>query len=65
MTPCYISSNFDIHVCRLKVEWHQDYLMKMFMGTLEGKTREWSEGLDPSSFFSLNDFHKVFYEHYK
>ena len=35
------------------------------MVTLEGKAREWYEGLDPGSLFSLKDFHKVFYEHYK
>ena len=56
---------FHIHVWRLKVEWHEDYLMKMFMATLEGKAREWYEGLDPGTLFSLKDFHKVFYEHYK
>ena len=39
--------------------------MKMFMVTLEGKAREWYEGLNPRSLFSLKDFHKVFYEHYK
>ena len=39
--------------------------MKIFMGKLEGKAREWYEGLDPGSLFSLKDFHKVFYEHYK
>ena len=56
---------FHIHTWRLKVEWHEHYLMKMFMVTLEGKAREWYEGLDPGTLFSLKDFHKVFYENYK
>ena len=30
---------FHMHSCKLKVEWHEDCLMKMFMATLEGKTR--------------------------
>ena len=38
--------------------------MKMFMGTLEGKARNWYEWLEPSILFSLKDFHKVFYKHY-
>ena len=50
---------FHIYKWRLKVEWHEDCLMKMFMVTLEGKAREWYEGLDPGSLFSLKDFHKV------
>ena len=36
---------FQIHVWRLKVEWHEDYRMKMFMLTLEGKARDWYEWL--------------------
>ena len=57
---------FHIHSWRLKVEWHEYCLiMNMFMVTLEGKAREWYEGLNPGSLFSLKYFHKVFYEHYK
>ena len=39
--------------------------MKIFMLTLEGKSREWYEGLKPGSLFSLKDIHKEFCEHYK
>ena len=39
--------------------------MKMFMATLEGKAREWYEGLDLGTLFSLKDFHKVLYGNYK
>ena len=52
---------FHVHAWKLKVEWHEDCLMKMFMKTLEGKSRKWYKGLDPGSLFSLKDFHKVFY----
>ena len=34
---------FNIHSSRLKGNWHEDCLMKIFMETLEGKTREWYE----------------------
>ena len=56
---------FHIHSWKLKVEWHEDCLMKMFMATLEGKAREWYEGLNPGSLFYLKDFHRVLYENYK
>ena len=49
-----------IYVWGLKVEWHKDYLMKMFMATLEGKARNWYEWLEPGILFSLKDFHKYF-----
>ena len=55
---------FHIHIWRLKVEWHEDCLMEMFMATLEGKAREWYEWLEPGILFSLKDFHKVFYKQY-
>ena len=56
---------FHKHSWKLKVEWHEDCLMKMFMEKLEKKVRKWYEGLNLGSFFSLKYFHKVFYEHYK
>ena len=56
---------FNIHVWRLKVEWHEDCLMKMFMLTLEGKARDLYEWLRTGSLFSLRDLHIVFYDHYK
>ena len=56
---------FHIHVWRLNVEWHEDFLMKMFMLTLEGKAMDWYECLRSSSLFSLKDLEYVFYENYK
>lgn len=56
---------FHIHSWKLKVEWHEYFLMKMFMETLEGQAREWYERLNPGSLFSIKDFHWVIYENYK
>ena len=56
---------FHIHSWRLKGDWHMDFLMRLFIATLEGQVREWYEALKPTSLFSLKYFHKVFYEHYK
>lgn len=56
---------FHIRVWRLKVEWHEDCLMKIFMLTLEGKARDCYECLRSSSLFSLRDLEYVFYENYK
>ena len=56
---------FHIHVWKFKAQWHEHYLMKMFMETLEGKARVWYEWLEPRSLFSLRDMHQVFYKNYK
>ena len=55
---------FHIHVWRLKVEWHEYFLMKIFMLTLEGKARDWYEWLKSSSLFYLKDLEYVFHENY-
>ena len=55
---------FHIHVHRLKINFPEDCLMKMFMATLEGKARSWYEGLKPCSLFSLKEFHTTFFEFY-
>ena len=44
---------FHIHIRRLKVEWHEDCLVKLFMATLEGSARNWYEWLEPGILFSL------------
>ena len=54
-----------MHIHKLGVKLHENFLMKMFMATLEGDARSWYEGLLSESLFSLTDFHKVFHEHYK
>jgi hypothetical protein len=42
---------------------HQDVLMKMFMFSLEGYSREWYRSLPPASISSLEWFHAVFNMH--
>ena len=44
---------FHMHICKLGVEFHEDYLMKMFMDILEGNARSWYERLPSESLYSL------------
>ena len=44
---------------------HEDYLLKMFMVTLEGNARSWSEGFPTESIHTLKEFHSIFQEHFK
>ena len=54
-----------MHIHKLAVKLHEDYLMKMFRVSLEGEARSWYEGLPSESLCSLTDFHTVFHEHFK
>lgn len=56
---------FHMHVRRLKVQFHEDFLMKMFKATLEEKVRYWYEILPNGCLYSLRYFHVVSYERYK
>jgi hypothetical protein len=56
---------FHFHIRKLRVKFPEYCLMKMFMETLEDKSRSWYEGLPSTGLCSLNDFHTVFYEHFK
>lgn len=56
---------FHIHINKLKVEFYEDFLMKIYMATLEGRARSSYEKLTPTSPYSLKKFHIVFFEHYK
>ena len=56
---------FHKHVHKLGLELHEDYLMKMFMASLEENARSWYEGLPSRSLSSLKDFHSTFHEHFK
>lgn len=53
------------HVHKLKVEFHEDCLMKMFVANLEGRTRVWYEKLPHASIYSLQELHLVFFQNYK
>ena len=56
---------FHMHVRKLKVSFHDDCLMKMFMTSLEGRSWSWYEGLPHASIHSFKVFHATFYEEYK
>jgi len=56
---------FHIHVHKLKINFPEDCLMKMFMATLEDEARSWYESLPSASIYCLKDFHTMFFEKYK
>jgi hypothetical protein len=56
---------FHMDICKLGVEFYEDCLMKIFMGTLEGKERLWYKGLKLGSLYSLKDFHITFFKYYE
>ena len=56
---------FHMHVRRLKIDFPEDCLMKIFMATLEGETQSWYEILLPACIYFLKDFHTMFFERYK
>lgn len=56
---------FHMHVRKLKINFPEDCLMKMFMATLEDEARFWYESLPSASIYCLRDFHTVFFEKYK
>jgi hypothetical protein len=56
---------FHMHVRKLKIRFHEDCLMKIFMATLEGKARSWYERFPLACMYSLKDFHSIFFEKYR
>ena len=52
---------FHMHVHKMKIWFLEDFLMKMFMASLEGKSRKWYEDLRPRILSCLKDFHIAFY----
>ena len=56
---------FHIHIHKLGVKLHENYLLKIFMVSLEGDARSWYEGLPLESLCSLTIFHTLFHEHFK
>lgn len=54
-----------MHVHKLRISFHEDCLMKMFMATLEETPPFWYEILPPPCIYSLKDFHSVFFEKYR
>ena len=56
---------FHMHVLRLKIDFPEDYLMKIFMATLEDEARSWYESLPLACIYCLKEFHTIFFERYK
>jgi len=53
---------FHMHAHKMRVQFPEDCLMKMFMATLEGNIRSWYEGFPFASIYSLKYFHSIFFE---
>ena len=53
---------FHMNICKLKVDFLEDCLMKIFLATLEGKAQSWYESLSPACIYCLKDFHAMFIE---
>ena len=56
---------FHIHIRKLKVDFLEDFLMKIFMATREGEARSWYESLPHARIYCLKYFHTMFFERYK
>ncbi len=56
---------FHMHIRKLKVDFPEDCLIKIFLATLEGKAQSWYESLPPACIYCLKDFHAMFIERYK
>jgi len=56
---------FHMHIRKLKVDFPEDCLMKIFMATLEGKAQSWYESLPLACIYCLKYFHTMFFERYK
>jgi hypothetical protein len=55
---------FRMDVRKLRVQFHEDNLMKMFIVTWEGKARSWYEVFPLGFLYSPKVFHLLFYEKY-
>jgi len=56
---------FHMHIRKLKVDFLEDCLMKIFLATLEGEAQSWYESLPPACIYYLKDFHAMFFEKYE
>lgn len=57
--------SFHMHIHRLRVDFFEDCLNKMFMETLEEREILWYDRFLPASIYSLEDFYSSFCENYK
>ena len=56
---------FHMHIRKLKVEFPEDFLMKIFLATLVGEAQSWYENLPLACIYCLKDFHTLFIERYQ
>jgi len=56
---------FHMHIRKLKVDFPEDCLMKIFLATLEDEAQSWYESSPPACIYCLKDFHAMFIERYK
>jgi len=56
---------FHMHIRKLKVDFPEDCLMKIFLATLEGEAQSWYENLPLACIYCLKDFHALFIERYQ
>ena len=56
---------FQMHIRKLKVDFPEDCLMKIFLATLEGEAQSWYENFPLAYIYCLKDFHTIFLERYK
>ena len=58
-------ARFHMHICKLKVDFPEDCLMKIFLATLEGEAQSWYENFLLPCIYCLKDFHALFIERYQ
>lgn len=56
---------FHMHIRNFNIDFLEDFLMKIFMDTLEGEAWSWYESFLPTSIYCLKYFHTMFFERYK
>jgi len=58
-------ARFHMHICKLKVDFPNDCLMKIFLATLGDEAQSWYESFPPTCIYCLKDFHVLFIERYQ
>ena len=56
---------FHMHIRKFKIDFPEDFMMKIFLATLEGKAQSWYEIFPPACIYCLKDFHAMFIERYE
>jgi hypothetical protein len=56
---------FHMHARKMTVKFPEYCLLKMFMASLEGKSRSWYGSLPHACIYFLKDFHSICFEKYR